>query len=163
MKMKVFMLMLMPFLVTAQKPITFEGVLNVDTSVSQNAMFKRVRGYLVESFRDYNKVKMIEDEQEGVIVIKCIMHSWQMENGFGRGVGDTYNVYCTMRMRAKKGSVKYLFDTFVCDKLGEITDALPKKDIYLTQKYYKKVVATLNDKMPSFVKGLQISCDKEAF
>jgi hypothetical protein len=90
------------------QPLKFEGVEQVDTSLTSDRLFTQANIWVAENFRDANSVIQVADKEQGVIVLKGNFNVIS-SNPYKRSASHYGNVSFNLKIEFKKGKYKYSF------------------------------------------------------
>ena len=125
MKELILFLLFAPALLFAQSPITYDQVIRLD-SISKDDLFNRGNHWLVDVFKDPNRVIQLKDKEGGQIIGKGNFPYMQTKKSWSAWVNTEGVVNFTIKLYFKEGRYRYVITDFTHDadwSFGAVTDA----------------------------------------
>lgn len=158
-----------PALAQGQTAITYDEVIELE-GVSKDDLFNRGNHWMINVFKDPNKVIQLKDKEGGQIIGKGNFSYKQSKNGWGASIQTEGVVNFTVKLFFKEGRYRYILTDFTHDAnwpFGLVTDAsdcgckFPLANKKWKWNIWNDLKEQINAKVETIVNSLESSMKKK--
>jgi hypothetical protein len=170
-KLNFLAIILLLFTITlkAQEPLTYENVIQVDSTINMEQLYNRGYNWIVSTFKNPQKVIQLEDKEKGQLICKGNFEYNQSKFAWGGSETTKGYIDFTVKLFFKDGRYKYQFTDFRHDPLHDgnsfgliTTEAEYPGKMALTSKSWRKWIWNdIKDQIDLNVKAMEKSLTEE--
>jgi hypothetical protein len=113
------LLLFLSLSIKAQKPLTFEDVVTIDSTLMQESLYNRGHNWVVSIFKNPQKVIQLDDKQGGQIICKGNFAYNQKKFIWGGSETTKGYINFTIKLFFKNGRYKYVFTDFIHEPIND--------------------------------------------
>ena len=153
----------------AQEPLSFENVIQSDSTLSEENLYNRGHNWVVSIFKNPQKVIQLNDKDGGQIVCKGNFEYNQKKFIWGGSETSKGHINFTIKLFFKDGRYKYIFTDFIHDTLknGNSFGVITTEVEYLgkmsltSKKWRKRIWDDIKEQIELNVKIIEASLLEE--